>query len=204
VRFVILDADGVLYNTQDANYRAFLATVQRFKIICSPREIIEVLGLPLEQAYRRLHPFGNAWDCRVFHLSVLMEQPGNLMVHEGVSQVLGRIPLAAVYSYLPLEITRARLRAAGLGKRVPLIAADEEVPNPRPHPRILRDIVDLLQAEPGEVLFVTASLEGIRAGKAAGVATAGALWGGISTREDFRREEPAHILESFSQISDLL
>jgi len=83
------------------------------------------------------------------------------------------------------------------------VAADD-VREPKPHPEPVRAALGGLGVDPGpDVLFVGDSPWDVRSGKAAGVRTAGALWGPYD-RMDLEDAGPDFLLSEIGEVLGLL
>jgi pyrophosphatase PpaX len=83
---------------------------------------------------------------------------------------------------------------------VGLEATTRHKPNPEP---VHHALVRLGGVTPGRAIFVGDSVHDMRAGNAAGVVTAAALWG-PSTREDLRPSMPQHWLTAMDEVRTLV
>lgn len=102
------------------------------------------------------------------------------------------------------EMALRTLACCGLDGRFPVMVCGDEVEEPKPHPEpVLRALTALgVEAGPSTV-FVGDSPFDLRAGRAAGVRTAGALWGPFA-RADLAREAPDFLLSELGELLDLV
>jgi pyrophosphatase PpaX len=97
---------------------------------------------------------------------------------------------------------RGAIRAAGicgLTDYFPVIVTPEDVPRGKPHPDPVLRALELLGADPGDALFVGDSPWDMAAGRAAGTATAAAVWGAFP-REVLEAEHPDFLLWSVEEV----
>lgn len=98
------------------------------------------------------------------------------------------------------EIALRTLASCGLSDRFPVMVCGDEVEHPKPHPEpVLKALAALgVEAGPG-ILFVGDSPFDLRAGQAAGVRTAAALWGPYA-RADLALERPDFLLGALREV----
>ena len=76
----------------------------------------------------------------------------------------------------------------------------DDVEHPKPHPEPVFKAMELSGAEPKDCLFVGDAPHDILAGRRAGVATAGVLWGPFSAHV-LKKAQPTHLFGSMQEIS---
>jgi HAD superfamily hydrolase (TIGR01509 family) len=86
------------------------------------------------------------------------------------------------------------LRVTGLDGTVDVVIGADDVTEPKPHPEPVQRALLALGATTEGAVFVGDSVHDIASGRAAGVATAAALWGPF-TRGDLDPAGPDHWLE---------
>jgi pyrophosphatase PpaX len=113
------------------------------------------------------------------------------------------VPLALVTSRRP-EMTRRTLDRCGFTRHFEVLVTPDDVVNAKPHPEPVQAALARLgppPPPPDRVLLVGDSPHDIEAGRAAGVRTAGVLWGPFSrqvleaARPDYLVERPLDLLE---------
>lgn len=113
------------------------------------------------------------------------------------------LPLAVVTSKRR-EMARRTIEALDLAAHVPVLVAGDDVERGKPHPEPVRRALGELAVEAGpDVLFVGDSPYDIRAGRTAGVRTAGVLWGPYRP-EELRKADPDHLLSEPSDLAELI
>jgi pyrophosphatase PpaX len=95
------------------------------------------------------------------------------------------------------------LRRVGLEDCFEVLVCAEDVTNPKPHGEPVERALRLLGVEPEGTVYVGDSVHDMRSGRAAGVKTAGALWGPFG-RGDLQPAEPDYWLEQPSELLRLL
>lgn len=127
---------------------------------------------------------------------------------EGAREVLER--LAGEGSRLGVVTSKRRemalrtLDVSGIGDLVEALVAADDVTRGKPDPEPVEQALELLDvaAQRDRVLFVGDSPFDLRAGRGAGVRTAGALWGPFP-RNVLEREGPDHLVAALGEVVDL-
>ena len=88
-----------------------------------------------------------------------------------IRRLAARYPLAIASSAHP-DVIAAALRTTGLGPSFRVVAASDEVPDGKPHPDVYLLAAERLAIEPRRCLVVEDSLNGVLAGRAAGMIVA--------------------------------
>lgn len=102
------------------------------------------------------------------------------------------------------EMALRTLGRCGLDDLVQVLVAADDVERGKPDPEPVRSALEQLglAGEPGRVFFVGDSPYDVRAGKAAGVRTVGALWGPFP-RHVLEREDPDHLVSTLEEVGRL-
>ncbi|MBA2627000.1 MAG: HAD-IA family hydrolase [Gemmatimonadales bacterium] len=95
------------------------------------------------------------------------------------------------------------LRLCGIETMMDVIVGADDVVNPKPHPEPVEMAMRLLNASPAHTLYVGDSIHDMMSGRAAGVRTAGVLWGPF-TRQDLEPAEPDYWLECPEDLTRLV
>ena len=132
------------------------------------------------------------------HDAMIRVYPG---VADMVRGVVGLGIRTGVVTSKTREGTLRGLRLAGLDDAIEIMVCADDVSNPKPHPEPVERALRLLQATPGETVFVGDSVHDMHSGKAAGVGTGAVLWGPFGREAlepagpDYWLERPAQVLE---------
>jgi pyrophosphatase PpaX len=203
----LFDLDGTLIDSIDLILRAYRHTAERHLSISPPDSVWRSgLGTPLRQqlsavsedpvlieamvvTYREYH--------HAHHDASVRAYP---QVVEVVKALSGRgSRLGVVTSKLRAGAERG-LAATGLAEFFHAIITADEVTRHKPHPEPVEAALERLAVGAGEAVFIGDSPHDIAAGRDAGVATAGVLWGAFAREEltlasaDFLLEAPTEIL----------
>ena len=95
------------------------------------------------------------------------------------------------------------LRLCGIEALMDVIVGADEVTNPKPHAEPVEKAVALLGADPATTVYVGDSIHDMESGHAAGVRTAGVLWGPFG-RADLEPASPDYWLERPADLLGLI
>lgn len=211
VRVVLFDLDGTLIDSRELILASYRHTMAVHLASVPPDEAwLRTMGTPLAA---QLRDFARDEEQATAMLATYREH--NARVHDrlvrsfgGVTETLGWLRergfrLAVVTSKLGDSAERG-LRACGLssGWFDALVTASDEVPH-KPDAAPVRLALDRMDESPAGALFVGDSVWDLRAGRAAGVRTAAALWGPFD-RRTLEAERPDHLLERVEELRGLL
>lgn len=102
------------------------------------------------------------------------------------------------------EMALRTLDCCGLSDRFSVMVCGDEVEHPKPDPEPVLKALAALGVDPGpHVVFLGDSPFDLRAGRAAGVGTAGAMWGPFE-RADLAPERPDFLLSELREILSLI
>lgn len=210
-RAVLFDLDGTLADTVELILRCYRHTMERHLGEAPPDgRWLATIGTPLdvqlrefargeEEARAMLETY--VARQRELHDEMVRPFPGSLEVVEALAD--RSVPRAVVTSKRRGMALRT-LEICGLGPAFPVLVAADDVREPKPHPEPVRAALSGLGVEPGpEVLFVGDSPWDVRAGRGAGVRTAGALWGPYA-RADLEEAGPDFLLAEVREVLGLL
>jgi pyrophosphatase PpaX len=127
--------------------------------------------------------------------------------YPGVTEVLlalrdGGHPLALVTSKYH-ALARKVLAHVDYLPLFDVIVGGDSIANPKPHPEPVHKALSELGAHPDEALFIGDSPHDVRAGNAAGVATAACLWGPFD-RATLAESSPTHWLTTIYELPALV
>lgn len=202
---VLFDVDGTLVDSLPAIYEGYLAAFQtRAPSIPSVEEIRGALGLPVREILRsRLDP--DALDSALmdFFARYRVVQSTHARVYPGTQAVLDALRAMGCRLGIVTDKTRittdVTLEHFGLAKYFASVRTSDDVRCPKPDPDGLMLALTDLNVSPANALFVGDSPRDIEAGRAAGVRTAGALWG-YGSREILGAAAPDVLLENIGEI----
>ncbi|MFH0827508.1 MAG: HAD family hydrolase [Candidatus Omnitrophota bacterium] len=206
LRLIIFDLDGTLVDAYEAIFRSFNHTMQALRIKDRSRSTVRkavgwgdesllkpnVLPRQLKKAlriYRRHHSYSLIRHARLF---------------PGAKKVLGilkkRGVKLAVASNRPTRFSRILIRHLGLGKYFEYCLCADTLEHGKPHPLILRKIMQRFHLNPDATLYVGDMAIDAQAGQRARVRTVVVATGSSSLGE-IRKEKPFRVIR---KIEDLL
>lgn len=204
---MLFDLDGVLLDSAAVILEALRHTLENHAGRSpSDDEILAVWGRPLVDQFRVL---GGGHDpeelARLYLDRYLARQKTVARPFPGITEVLSSLKGAGV----PMGIVTSKKRAAArqaveaFGFQVGALVCLEDVERPKPAPDGILRALQLLGIHPSNAVMVGDNPSDIEAGKAAGTATAGALWGTMFQKALFAAE-PDFVLASPAEVYTLV
>lgn len=179
---LIFDVDGTIINNTIAIVRLFQATVKEYTgRDMSDQEVLSLWGPPGDEIFRKLFPaevLDEAWTKFQQKYEEALPSEGYFTKHQFV-EMKNHIPFITIFTGKSRQTLTITLEKLGLGDNFDLIFTGNDVPRSKPFPDALFQIIGILQLKKEETLFLGDSHLDIQAGKAAGIKTAGALWGSV-------------------------
>ncbi|MFB7476423.1 HAD-IA family hydrolase [Kitasatospora sp. NPDC056184] len=200
---VVFDLDGVLIDSFGVMRQAFAVAY---------REVVGDGEPPFEEY--RTHQGRYFPDImRLMGLPGAMERPfveashrliREVQVYPDVPMVLARLRECGVRTAIATgksgDRARAVLDVVGLLPLLDAVVGSDEVDRPKPAPDIVREGLRRIGSDPADAVMVGDAVIDIQSGRAAGTATAAALWGEtdadqlLGERPDFVLAKPAELL----------
>lgn len=211
IRTVLFDLDGTLVDSAGLILASYRHTMSTHLGQVPPDEAwLRTIGTPLAAQLRDF-----ARDEAEAEAMLLTYREHNARSHDrlirsfhGVAETvswLGErgVRLGIVTSKLR-DGTDRGLRACGLEPDWfgAIVTASEPVPH-KPDPAPVRLALERLEESPGRALFVGDSVWDLRSGRAAGTATAAALWGPCG-RADLEAEAPDYLLAHIEELRPIV
>jgi AHBA synthesis associated protein len=194
IRAVVFDLDGVLVDSFAVMREAF---GRAYAEVCGPgpapfREYARHLGLYFPDIMRIM---GLPLELEAPFIRASVELADQVTVHDGVEALLDGLKAAGLRTAVATgkHGWRARSLLAGLGltDRLDCITGSDEVPRPKPAPDIIFASLAGIGVAAENTLFVGDAVADMRAGQAAGVRCAAALWGiGAPEQAELLAENP--------------
>ncbi|MER5307643.1 HAD-IA family hydrolase [Streptomyces sp. NPDC002773] len=194
---VVFDLDGVLIDSFAVMRQAFATAY---------REVVGE-GEPPFDEYRTHQGRYFPDIMRLMGLPLRMERPfvetshrliAEVEVYPDVPLLLKRLRESGIRTGIATGKSGARARAVlevvGLLPLLDTVVGSDEVPRPKPAPDIVREALRRLGARPEDAVMVGDAVIDIQSGRAAGTATAAALWGETAA-DPLRAERPDFVLE---------
>jgi pyrophosphatase PpaX len=206
---VLFDLDGTLIDSVALILASYRHTLQTHRGTIPPDRVwLEGLGTPLRQQLARFADGPVELETMVgtYRAHNLAHHDRMVCAYDGIGAALGALSadgrrLAVVTSKLREGALRGLTRC-GLERYFPVIVAADDTERHKPDPEPVRKALDLLEADPAATVFVGDSPHDLAAGRAAGVATAAALWGPFS-RDSLAPWAPDLWLERPAEVAGL-
>jgi pyrophosphatase PpaX len=206
----LFDLDGTLVDSVGLIFRAYRYTAERHLSSSPPDSVwLEGLGTPLRQQLAMVTSDRDLIEAMVVTYREYHREHHDASVKPfpQVADVVGELAargarLGVVTSKLRSGAERSLL-ATGLARFFHTVVTAEDVGRSKPHPEPVWAALERLGGTAREAVFIGDSPHDIAAGRNAGVATAGVLWGPF-TRADLESASADFLLESPREILGLL
>lgn len=207
---VLFDLDGTLADTVELILRCYRHTMRvHLGRALADERWLATIGTPLRDQLREFarseEEAGAMLETYEAHQRRIHDR--YVRPFDGAADTVRRlrsagVPLAVVTSKRR-EMADRTLRVCGFAEEMEVTVTASDVVSGKPDPEpVLRALAGLGLEGAGGVLFVGDSPYDIRAGRAAGTRTAGALWGAFG-RGELEDAGPDHLLESVSEVPEL-
>lgn len=209
-RGVLFDLDGTLVDTLELILASYRHTMAEHLDRVPPDEAwLETMGTPLRE---QLRDFARSPEEVDSMLQTYLEH--NQRHHERLVRIFPGVRetvtglrsagyrLAVVTSKLRNQVIR-ELRSCQLTGLFHTLVCADDVDRPKPHPQPVYRAMEELGLAPKELLLVGDSVYDLRAGRAAGVHTAAALWGPFD-RDRLEPARPDYWLSDIDELRALL
>ena len=215
---VVFDLDGTLIDTLDIYFRILNIALEQLGFQTVAREIVVGAAREGEFEWSRVLPMGlgSKMDDTVAQVREIIEGLYKKALHEeaelipGASEILKKISAMglkmALVTSTPweyLQIKLKPLRKARVADLFDVVITSDDVLRKKPAPEPLITCGKRLGVPMERVVYVGDSRVDIRAGKAAGMQTAGVLTG-MEDRESLGREHPDFIIDNVTGLRSLI
>ena len=215
---VVFDLDGTLIDTLDIYFRILNIALERLGFQPVAKEIVVDAAREGEFEWSRVLPggLGSKMDDTVAQVREIIEGLYKKALHEeaelipGASEILKKISAMglkmALVTSTPweyLQIKLKPLRKAGVADLFDVVITSDDVLRKKPAPEPLITCGKRLGVPMERAVYVGDSRVDIRAGKAAGMQTAGVLTG-MEDRESLGREDPDVIIDNVTGLRSLI
>ncbi len=179
VSLVIFDMDGLMFDTEEVTFRAFMEKVAAWGYEPAREQYVQFLGLNAQSIYQKYREFfSEDLDAEELYRQVGLRK-ADIIREEGLPVKRGLFPLLdfleenkikkAVASGSDVASIRDNLRDAGLTGRFDMVLSTEQVPRGKPFPDAFLAICKELGTDPGEALVLEDAANGVQAALLAGI-----------------------------------
>jgi HAD superfamily hydrolase (TIGR01509 family) len=212
IRLIIYDLDGVIVDTSEAIIISFNTALRDAGAKPqSPEEIRSMIGVPLDEMYRRVLPpwkWGHIERLFTKYREVFNEvSREHARVLDGVEETLTHFEDEGVAQCLATNKSTPEaekiLIHLGLDGFFDLMVGYDDVSNPKPSPEMILLALDGMGAAPGEAVLVEDSPTGLKAGKAAGVHTV-AVSTGFTDAASLRSHDPDYLINDIRGLKEIV
>ena len=204
---ILFDLDGTLLDTEESILSAFIHAFTTHKATHPARDnILRLMGRPIRDMYKMLAPEYDTERMLDAHREFQGQNLDLVKSFSGVPETLAKLRSAG----LKLAIVTSRLRpsciayleATNLRNVFATIVTGDDVKNQKPDPESVFRALTALDVLPPDAFMVGDTFADIGAGKNAGVATIGALYG--HQGEGIRDLKPDYLIGSFEEILSIV
>jgi HAD superfamily hydrolase (TIGR01509 family) len=200
----LFDVDGTLLDSTEFVLAAVEHTLRTHGRTPPPRsELAAIMGPPLEDCYRRLAPDLDLQELAVTHRAFQRDKLHLAIPFPRATDTLAKLRDAGVR--LAAVTTRSRVSSVatlernGLAPYLEVVISAEDAPRTKPAPDPIFAALDRLGMAPSQAVMIGDTVVDIEAGRNAGTATIGALYGFhgdeiAASRPDYLVRELAEVI----------
>ena len=205
----LFDLDGTLIDSIDLILRSYRHTLRTHRGVEPPDELwLKGLGTPIRVQLRQWSEDAGEIEAmaQTYTTYNLAHHDALVRPYDGIVAAVTRLKQRG--KQLGLVTSKSRsgaqrgLRVSGIETAFEVIVGADEVTNPKPHPEPVLLALERLGTNANDAVFVGDSRHDIECGRAAGVATAAALWGPFD-RAHLEDLNPDYWLETPEDVEDL-
>lgn len=208
IKGILFDLDGTLVDTLPLIEECYRITfIEELGLDVPLQKIMQQVGRPFKDICAMFAPDKVKKAMSLYHKTYDRLHDRLIRAYPGVREVLHQLrrkglKLAVVTSKNRVNCLR-ELKFFGLQEFFVEVISSDDCQQHKPHPEPVENALRLLQLDSRNVLFVGDSPYDIKAGKAAGVKTAGITWG-ISTKEQLLAHQPDFLLQNLNDILPII
>jgi HAD superfamily hydrolase (TIGR01509 family) len=212
IQLIIYDLDGVLVDTSDAICISFNAALEDAgEKPRSPDEIRAMIGVPLDEMYRRVLP-RKKWslidECFTKYREVFNDiSEKHARILDGVEETLSHFEAEGLQQCLATNKSAPEaekiLIHLGIDGFLDLIVGYDDVANPKPSPDMILLTLDGVGVAPDEAVLIEDSPTGLAAGKGAGVHTV-AVATGFHDAADLAELDPDYVIDELKDLREIV
>ncbi|MBI2075797.1 MAG: HAD-IA family hydrolase [Candidatus Aenigmarchaeota archaeon] len=207
---VIFDLDGVLVDSTEAITNTFnQVLIKAAGISVSDKNIIKMIGMPLDQMFERYLPNsmkGEARNCSRMYRQIYGKTcVQGTKVYDGVIDVLeylksSKLAVATTKYSNEAEIL---LKGMAIRKYFKFVLGADDVRKPKPNPEVIDKILDLAGVSRSKAAIVGDTAYDILAGKSAGITTIAATYG-FQNKDVLAAAKPDFLIDSLPDLKSIV
>lgn len=206
IKAIGFDLDGTLIDSTDAIVGSFNHTFRALGVEPPPRQaILDTIGVPLEVQLAGFGVSDPAEASRVYREHYVREAPARTTLLPGARAGLERLRTAG----MPIGLATSKRRSSaevlldhlGVLHHFRVLIGPEDVTRAKPDPESLHRLMDALEVEPGELLFVGDTHFDVEAAHNANVAC-WCVTTGYESRAELEALGPGAIFDSMAELVD--
>lgn len=181
VELVIFDMDGLMFDTEQAAFRAYMKEGERRKLPTNRQQFVQLLGLvqsDIEKTFQDFFGETENFDGKEFYQSMvqgrqkILDQEG-IPVKPGLRALLDYLEQKGirkvVASSSSVDTIESYLKQSGLSDRFDQVFSSQNVKRGKPAPDLFLEACRVMGVEPEHALVLEDSVNGIRAAVAGGI-----------------------------------
>jgi 2-phosphoglycolate phosphatase len=201
VDLIMFDLDGTLADTGPDLADSVNYTRAYFELEPLPNDLVySHVGYGVEHLLKRSLPQGNAKRFQKV-MRVFLERYENhlldkTVLYPGVREALAyfRAKRRVVLTNKMHRLALAIIRGLGIDDQFDAILGGDSVPEKKPHPALLHEVLRRFQVPARRALMVGDGQTDVEAGKRAGVVTCGVTYG-LGDKQDLAAAQPDYLIE---------
>ncbi|MGN1262497.1 MAG: HAD family hydrolase [Prevotella sp.] len=210
IKTIVFDFDGTIGDTAALIVTTMKQTIDALGLRkCSDEQYRAMIGLPLRETFMRLIPMseetGRQCEATYQELFSRNNRPGTVPLFPNVRETLSRLHARGIT--LTVASSRARQSLLGfieemqLGSYISRVVSATDVPNAKPAPDMVHDILRHLGGSPEETLVVGDTSYDIDMGRNAGTKTCAVTYGN-GTLESLSSAD--YIINDFGELENIV
>ena len=206
VDLIMFDLDGTLADTGPDLADAVNYTRAHFKLEALPNALVYAhVGYGVEHLLKHSLPSQQLFQevMRVFLDRYEKHLLDKTVLYPSVRGALDcfRDKRRVVVTNKMHRLADAIIRGLGVENQFDTILGGDSVPDKKPHPALLNEVLQRFQVSPRRALMVGDGDTDVEAGKRAGVVTCGVTYG-LGNANDLRAAQPDFLIDNLIQLSD--
>jgi HAD superfamily hydrolase (TIGR01549 family) len=199
IRCIIFDVDGTLVDNTISIISLFQDLVIKYlgdSKKMSQAEVLDLWGPPGDEIFKRIFPpdkFNEAWT-EFLELYREHHSKDGFFSRQDLLAFRDKVQFLAIFTGKSRQTNEISMSTLGIRDCFDLIYTGNDVGRSKPYPDALFRILEDLELQKNEVIFIGDSHLDVEAGKAAGISTIGATWGAVEI-DKLKKSNPDLLFE---------